>query len=328
MNISDGERIANVMESHGHSPIPKENEADLIVINVCSVRQSAVDRVSGKIKNLRKGNPKAKIILTGCVLKSDRKKFKEKVDEIWDIADFDLKAKYCSSLSAYVPIMTGCNNFCTYCVVPYTRGKEKSRPAEKILGEIKNLIKKGYKEITLLGQNVNSYAFQNINFPKLLKMVNSLPNDFKIHFLTNHPKDVSDELIKIIAGCQKIAKEIHLPIQSGDNIVLKKMNRNYTVSHYKKLVKKIRGIIPEIKISTDVIVAFPGETKKQFENTVKLFKEIRFDMAYIAKYSPRSGTTAFYLKDNVLIREKKRRYSILNKVFKKYKPTERYAEKR
>lgn len=327
MNISDGERIANVLESHGHSPIPKENEADLVVINVCSVRQSAVDRVSGKIKNLRKGNPEAKIILTGCVLKTDRKKFKEKVDQIWDIADFDLKAKHCASLSAYVPIMTGCNNFCTYCVVPYTRGKEKSRQAEKILGEIKNLIKKGYKEITLLGQNVNSYAFQDINFPKLLKMVNSLPDDFKIRFLTNHPKDVSDELIKTIAGCQKIAKEIHLPIQSGDNIILKKMNRNYTVSHYKKLVKKIRGIIPEIKISTDVIVGFPGETKKQFENTVKLFKEIRFNMAYIAKYSPRSGTAAFKLKDNVPIKEKKRRYSILNDVFKKYKSSEKYVKR-
>lgn len=327
MNINDGERIANVLESHGHSPIPKENEADLVVINVCSVRQSAVDRVSGKIKNLRKGNPKAKIILTGCVLKNDRKKFKEKVDEIWDIAGFDLKAKHCASLSAYVPIMTGCNNFCTYCVVPYTRGKEKSRPAEEIICEAKILVKKGCKEITLLGQNVNSYRSGNIDFSKLLKKINDLPGNFQIKFLTSHPKDMSDELINVIAGCQKIAKEIHLPIQSGDNIVLKKMNRNYTVSHYKKLVKKIRGIVPEIKISTDVIVAFPGETKKQFENTVKLFKEIRFDMAYIAKYSPRSGTTAFYLKDNVLIREKKRRYNILNEVFKKYKPAERYAKK-
>ncbi len=223
--------------------------------------------------------------------------------------------------------MTGCNNFCSYCVVPHTRGREKSRPAKEIICEVKNLVKRGYKEIVLLGQNVNSYnsqipitngqsnpKFKIKNFPKIIRMVNDISGDFQIKFLTSHPKDMSDELIETIAECKKVSREIHLPIQSGDNTILKKMNRGYTVNHYKSLIKKIRKAIPKAKISTDVIVGFPGETKKQFENTVKLLKEIKFSKAYINKYSPRFGTAASKLKDNVPIQEKKIRWNIINKI--------------
>jgi tRNA dimethylallyltransferase len=315
MNESDSERIAGFLENKGYKSAPNMEGADLIVVNACSVRQSAIDRILGlktKFKKL-----KARKILTGCILKSDKKKFKEFFDEILDINKFlgkdylYLKPKYLYRDSAFVPIMTGCDNFCAYCVVPYTRGKEISRPIKEIIDEVRYLIKQGYKEITLLGQNVNSYKY---GFSRVLKELNSLPGDFKIYFITNHPKDFSDELIDTIAKCKKVAKEIHLPLQSGDNQILKKMNRGYTIEQYKNLVKKIKKKIPNVKISTDVIVGFPEETKKQFENTVKLFKQIKFSKAYINKYSTRAGTEATKLKDNVSWNEKKRRWKILNDI--------------
>jgi tRNA-2-methylthio-N6-dimethylallyladenosine synthase len=231
--------------------------------------------------------------------------------------------------------MTGCNNFCSYCVVPYTRGREKSRPAETIIKEVKYLARNGCKEILLLGQNVNSYSSTDyslqttakksreavvrsrsavVNFPRLLRLINDIPGNFIIKFISSHPKDMSDELINAIAECWKVSKEIHLPIQSGDNTILRKMNRHYTVAHYKKLVKKIRRKIPNAVISTDVIVGFPGETKKQFENTVKLFKELKFAKAYVSMYSPRPGTMAYKLEDNVPYAEKKHRWLILDKI--------------
>ncbi len=206
--------------------------------------------------------------------------------------------------------MTGCNNFCSYCVVPYTRGKEYSRPAQEIIKEVKILVKKGYREITLLGQNVNSYQDRK-GFLNLLKILNDSPGRFQIKFLTSHPKDMSDELIKVIGQSKKISQEIHLPVQSGDSQILKKMNRGYTINHYKKLIKKIRRQIPKAKISTDIIVGFPGETKKQFQNTVSLVKEIGFKQAFIAVYSPRAGTAATKLKDDVPADEKKRRKRII-----------------
>ena len=204
--------------------------------------------------------------------------------------------------------MTGCNNFCSYCAVPYTRGREKSRPANEIIKEVKKLIKNGYKEITLLGQNVNSYEF---GFPKLLQIISNIPGDFQIKFMTSHPKDMSDQLIKTIAENKKISKEIHLPVQSGDNTILKKMNRDYTIGHYKKLIKKIRKAIPKAIISTDIIVGFPGETKKQFENTVKLVKEMNFKQIYTARYSPRLGTKAAKLENDVPDNEKIKRKRII-----------------
>jgi len=315
MNKSDSERIASILKKQGYLPALKEAEADLILINVCSVRQSAVNRVYAKVNKYFK---KKKIILTGCVLKEDKNKLKNKVSEFWHPDYyFECLPIHQSKFQAFLPIMTGCNNFCAYCVVPYTRGREKSRPAKEIIREIKSLVKKDYKEVILLGQNVNSYKDKNVNFPKLLKKINNIKGNFKINFITSHPKDMSDELIETMAKCQKLIKEIHLPVQSGDNEILKKMNRHYTASHYKKLIKKIKQKIPGIKISTDIIVGFPGETKKQFQNTVKLAKEIKFEKAYIAKYSPRQGTLAFKLKNNVSPQEKKTRWQILEKLINK-----------
>ena len=315
MNCSDSERIANVLEKMGHKPASKENEADLIVINVCSVRQSAVDRVYGKVNKYFK---KKRIILTGCVLKEDKKKLKDKVAEFWHPDYyFECSPIHQSKFSAFVPIMTGCNNFCAYCVVPYTRGREKSRPAKEIIKEVKSLVEKGYKEIILLGQNVNSYKNKKMNFPDLLKKINDIKGNFWLSFITSHPKDMSNGLIETMASSQKLIKKIHLPVQSGDDEILRKMNRHYTAAHFKNLIEKIRRKIPGIKISTDIIVGFPGETKKQFQNTVKLCKEIKFDKAYISKYSLRSGTAAFRLTDNISPQEKKTRWQILENLINK-----------
>ena len=308
MNKSDSERIAVQLEKKGYQLAQQIKEADLVVINICSIRQSAVDRVYSKVKQLK--NPK--IILTGCILEKDKKQLASQVDEIWPIVDLEASPKRQSSCQTFVPIMTGCNNACTYCVVPYTRGREYSRPAQEIIKEVKDLAKKGYKEITLLGQNVNSYQ----DFPKLLNIINNIPGQFQIKFLTSHPKDMSDELIKVIAQGKKISKEIHLPVQSGDDKILKAMNRQYTITHYKKLIKKISQQIPQVKISTDIIVGFPGETKKQFQNTIKLIKEIKFSQAYVSAYSPRADTAAAKLKGNVPSDEKKRRKRILLDMFK------------
>ncbi len=212
--------------------------------------------------------------------------------------------------------MTGCNNFCTFCVVPYTRGREISRPAQEIIYEVKNLVKKGCKEIWLLGQNVNSYKFKEINFSKLLKMADEIPGNFWIRFTSSHPKDFSEELINIIYSSKKVTEYLNLPVQSGDNEILKKMNRPYTIEKYKEIIRKIREKIPAIVLSTDVIVGFPEESEKQFQNTVNLFKEIKFDMAYIAQYSSRPGTKATNLKDNVPHVEKERRWKILSEILK------------
>jgi tRNA-2-methylthio-N6-dimethylallyladenosine synthase len=316
MNKSDSERIATKLEKQKHQPVKDTKQADLVVINVCSVRQSAIDRVYSKINKLRAQKPKTKIILTGCLLEKDKQKLKDQVDQIWPIIKTKIKPKCQSLKHAHVPIMTGCDNFCSYCAVPYTRGREKSRPANEIIKEIRDLVKKGYQEITLLGQNVNSYQSKSFNFPKLLKSIDNIPGNFQIRFLTSHPKDMSDQLIKVIAQGKKIYKEIHLPVQSGDDQILKKMNREYTVSSYKNLIKKIRRKIPQAEISTDIIVGFPGEAKKQFQNTVRLVKEIGFSQAYVAAYSPRAGTAAAKFKDDVPSDEKKRRKRILLDMFK------------
>jgi tRNA-2-methylthio-N6-dimethylallyladenosine synthase len=354
MNKSDSERIASVLEGIGYQSASNINEADLIVVNMCSVRQSAVDRVYGltqKLKNLKTKKPRLKTILTGCVSKKDFLNFKKFFDFILPIKTLNLwpeilkkekfhfspnqreknfvekfscdylkiKPKYESDFSVFVPISTGCNHFCTFCIVPFTRGPLICRDHNQILNEVKEAIKSGYKEIWLLGQNVNDYQSPtnaSINFAKLLKMVNDIPGDFKFFFISPHPKNFSDELINTLAKCEKFGKYINLPIQSGDDEILNRMKRNYTVKEYKNLVKKIRKKIPEIRLSTDVIVGFPGETKKQFQNTVKLFKEIKFNWAYIAKYSPRPGTTAFQMQDNVPLKEKRRREKILRNILK------------
>ena len=332
MNKSDSERVATVLEKKGYLPASKIDEADLIVVNMCSVRQSPVDRVYGlipKFKQLKTKNSKLKTVLTGCILKKDKNKFREIFDSIWVIKNyFNISPKCKSKSFAFVPISNGCNNFCTYCAVPFTRGPLVCRNHKEILKEVKNMVKKDFKEIWLLGQNVNDYhsPINNlIDFPKLLRMVNDIPGNFWVRFTSPHPKDFSDELIENMAKCEKVTPYLNLPVQSGDNEILKRMNRPYTVLQYKNLVKKIRtafkkyrkALEREIAISTDIIVGFPEETKKQFENTVKLFKKIKFDMAYIAKYSPRPQTMAFKLKDDVSLKEKERRYKILTDILKK-----------
>ena len=355
MNTSDAERLAAVFENLKFKKTKDINKADIIAVVMCSVRQSAVDRVhwlAHSFAKQKKANPELMTILTGCVLKKDKNKFAISFDYILDIKDIKQIKKIARECdlertsqappawsrvarggarieraaagpralaedhfpSGYVPIMNGCNNFCAYCVVPYTRGREISRPVKEILREIKNLVKNKHKEIWLLGQNVNSYKDKKTNFPKLLKMADNIPGNFELNFTSSHPKDFSDELIKTMAKCKKLSKRLNLPIQSGDDKILRKMNRPYTVEKYKNLIKKIRKIIPDISLSTDVIVGFPGETKKQFNNTVKAFKEIGFDMAFINKYSPREGTAAAKLKDNVSWQEKKRREKILIKL--------------
>jgi tRNA-2-methylthio-N6-dimethylallyladenosine synthase len=372
MNISDSERIASVLESIKYKKASDITEADLVVVTMCSVRQSAVDRVHGltqKFKIIRKTKPKLRTILTGCLLKKDKIKFVDGFNYVIDIKEITrlpqylasqqirsvprkailhgspkakncrelseprageanaseellvsdylkIEPKYSSKFSANVPIMTGCNNFCAYCVVPYAREREISRSAKDIILEIKNLVKKKYKEIWLLGQNVNSYKDKNTNFPKLLKMVNNVPGNFWIRFTSSHPKDFNDEVIKVMAIGGKITPYLNLPIQSGDDKILKAMNRHYTVKDYKDKIKKLRKRLPNIGLSTDIIVGFPGETKKQFKNTAKLFYDVKYDMAYINKYSARAGTAAAKLKDNVSIAEKKRREKVLTKILK------------
>jgi len=380
MNKSDSERIASVLEKNGYQLVSKENEADLILVNMCSVRQSAVDRVYGKAKGfakLKTKNEKLKTVLTGCISQKDFKKFKNFFDYILSIKALSQwpeflnekryfyypnprdekfiekfkaeylkeKSKYSKNFSAFIPISTGCDNFCSFCIVPYVRGNLICRPHEDILKEIKFSVEAGAKEIWLLGQNVNRYRsnskfkIQNsklINFAKLLKIVNDIPGlqpthhppasraPFWIRFTSPHPADFSDELIETMAKCQKVTPYLNLPVQSGDDEILKRMNRPYTVEQYKNLVKKIRvafkkyrkDLEREITISTDVIVGFPGETEKQFKNTVKLFKEMKFDMAYIAKYSPRPGTAATKMKDDVSPEEKEKRYKILTGILK------------
>jgi len=212
--------------------------------------------------------------------------------------------------------MTGCNNFCAYCVVPYARKREVSRDAKEIILEIKKLIKNGYKEIWLLGQNVNSYKDGRTDFPKLLKLINDIPGHFWIRFTSSHPKDFNNDVISAMAIGGKITPYLNLPIQSGDDKVLKSMNRHYMVKDYKSKIKNLRKKIPDICLSTDIIVGFPGETKKQFENTAKLFRDIKYDMAYINKYSTRAGTAAAKLKDNVSIAEKKEREKVLTEILK------------
>ncbi len=316
MNKSDSERIATKLEKKKYQPAININQANLIVINICSVRQSAINRVNYKIEKIKEENPKAKIALTGCILEKDKRRFKGLVDQIWPMTDLEIKPQCQSETEAFLPIMTGCNNFCSYCAVPYTRGREKSRRANEIIKEIKGLIKKGFKKIILLGQNVNSYSNGKYDFPKLLKEINQIEGNFKISFLTSHPKDFSDELIEIISKSKKISKEIHLPIQSGDNEILKKMNRGYAINQCKKLIKKIRNKIPNVKISTDIIVGFPNETEKQFQNTVQLVKEMNFYQIYTSSYSSRPGTTAFKLKDNIDSKEKKRRKRLITSLIK------------
>ncbi len=231
-----------------------------------------------------------------------------------NISYLAISPKHSNKYVALVPIMTGCNNFCSYCVVPYARGREVSRSKKDIVLEIEKLAKKKYKEIVLLGQNVNSYCDKKNNFPKLLDFLAKKFPQIIFKFLTSHPKDFSQELMGVIAKNKNISREIHLPIQSGSNKILKAMNRPYTQKHYLDLIKTARKIIPGVSFTTDVIVGFPGETEKDFQESVKVFQKVKYNEAYINKYSPRSGTAAYCLDDPIDQEEKKRREKFLRKM--------------
>ncbi|HLD28161.1 MAG TPA: tRNA (N6-isopentenyl adenosine(37)-C2)-methylthiotransferase MiaB [Patescibacteria group bacterium] len=336
MNQSDSERIIRVLNNMGLEETSNIKLADLAVMVACSVRQSAIDRVYGQSYNWQARRTKGKLfaILTGCVMPKDKEKLQSRFDLVLDVKDigrlpqklgglriidrdyFHINPKHQSNWQAQVPIMTGCNNFCSYCVVPYVRGREVSRSVEKVIAECKQLISSGYKEITLLGQNVNSYKSGKYDFTKLLYAIDKIAGDYWLRFVTSHPKDLSGELIKVMAKGKHITPYLHLPIQSGDNQILKLMNRKYTVSHYLKLVEKVRRVVPNIMLSTDIIVGFPSETKEQFKNSVRLMKKVKFDMAFISQYSTRLGTVAAKLADNVSKSEKTRREKELIKVLK------------
>lgn len=325
MNVADSERVAAWYEQRGWEAAKSAEDADEVVIVTCSVRQTAEDRVYGQVNNLDKlknknlhseGIPRReqlKIVVTGCMLRYPLRWLREKmpqVDEFKKISDYPQKTmdKIKSDSPALISIMEGCNNYCSYCVVPYARGKEVSRPMGEIVCEVEELAKRGCKEITLLGQNVNSYK---PSFASLLVRLHDVDGIEKISFLTSNPWDLTDEIIKAM-GLPKIDRYLHLPIQSGDDEVLKKMNRHYTAKDYLKLVEKIKEKIPDIEIGTDIIIGFPGETEEQFQHTLDLCKKVGFVKAYISMYSPRLQTAAFKLKDNIPLKEKRRRWKILN----------------
>lgn len=336
-NEWEAARIDFMLQRIGLTPTTMK-DADIIFITACSVRQTAVDRILGQLHNL----PDKTIIITGCILPQDKIKFTDRNAHLWDTGNPEvLKSiliscrpsqspdvtqnlppsftaeniknllRLGSATSSYLPIMSGCNNFCSYCAVPYTKGREVSRPFDDIVADFKALLGKNKLDIILLGQNVNSYAF---DFTKLLRTLNDIPGDFQITFTSNHPKDMSDDVIDSIKTCAKVKKQIHLPLQSGSDEILKAMNRPYTKKQYLNLIEKLKTIIPDIQITTDVIVGFPGESEEDFQATVELFKKVNFTSAYVNKYSPRQGTAAYELGDPISWQEKQRRWSILNDI--------------
>lgn len=342
MNKADSERIAGDYQARGFKPAKTENEADEIVVNTCSVRKSAEDRVIGLLLNLAKLKPKPKIILTGCMIHYGQKKLLEilpSIDEILPINEvgFNSPSIRRDKINAWVPISNGCNSFCSYCIVPYSRGRETSRPEKDILKEIQTLVDRGYTEITLLGQNVNSYGLDKVGiglrksqprrgippFVQLLEQVCRFNQLKQIRFMTSNPWDFSDALIDCLAQHSQIDRFVHLPVQSGSNRILKLMNRGYTWQDYLKLVKKLQAKVKDLTLGTDIIVGFPGETEKDFQATVNLAKKINWQVAFVARYSPRPGTVAAKMTDNVSAAEKKRRWLVLEKLINKKHLTHR-----
>jgi len=334
-NKSDSERIAGDYQTRGFTQAKQIEQADEIIINTCSVRQRAEDRIIGLLHNLAKkfvNKPNPKIILTGCMIHHGQRKLLKSmplVDEILPIMEvgFNQPIVRRDKHHAWVPISTGCNSFCSYCIVPFSRGREKSRPMNDILQEVKDLINQDYTEITLLGQNVNSYGLEKVNiglrkqgkksptkppFVQLLEKICAFKQIKIIRFMTANPWDFSDALINCIAANLQIDRYLHLPVQSGSNKILKLMNRGYTKKDYLTLINQIRQKIPNISIGTDIIVGFPTETKKDFQNTVDLAKQADFKVSFNAQYSPRPHTLAAKkYKNNVSPKEKKQRWQIL-----------------
>lgn len=372
MNQSDTERVRTVLNKMGFTSTDNEEEASILGIIACSVRQKGIDKVYSRILkwNDMKQSRNCITFVSGCLLPADRTRFLKLFDlvftmnELPELPDmirqygtniytpmmtdkvdkdiiyitttlsdrkhiinpsanmkrfWEIQPDYNSSFDAFIPIQNGCNKFCTYCAVPYTRGREVSRHSEDIMKELKSLVENGYKSITLLGQNVNSYGLdkkgEEINFAELLRRIgkygDSSGKDFWVYFTSPHPRDMSDEVIEVISQYRCLAKQIHLPIQSGDNAMLKRMNRNHSIDDYRHIINCIRTLIPEATIFTDIIVGFTGETEEEFENSRRAMEEFKYNMAYIAQYSVRPGAVASSWADDVPKEIKRKRYHIL-----------------
>ncbi|MBM4235801.1 MAG: tRNA (N6-isopentenyl adenosine(37)-C2)-methylthiotransferase MiaB [Firmicutes bacterium] len=353
MNEHDSEVIAALLESMNYCHTPSPEEADLIVINTCAVRQKPEDKVSsllGKYQELKKEKPDLMIAVTGCMTQQEelaayiRDRFHhvdlilgthalprlpsliamitEHKGRIVDIEEDypdreGLPISHSSSFKAWLPVIYGCNNYCSYCVVPYVRGRERSRSLRDILNEASDLGAKGFIEVTLLGQNVNSYGqdlAENVDFPDLLMALNDKSGLKRIRFMTSHPKDLSDRLIEAVKNGDQICEHFHLPVQSGSNRILEKMNRSYTREKYMELINKIRASIPGVAITSDLIVGFPGEEESDFLDTLSLVEEARFDNAFSFLYSPRKNTAAAMLSDQLSAMVKNDRLKRLNEI--------------
>ncbi len=370
MNLSDSERVSAVLEKMGYERTDREEEATLLGMLACSVRQKPIDKVYNKIAQWNRWKDRRNVItfLSGCVLPADKEKLLKQFDIIFPMSELSqlpetihqygivneaslrnpipvmpknehivdlwhIRPKYESTYEAFVPIQNGCDKFCTYCAVPYTRGREVSRPSSDIIAEVRHLVNQGYKSITLLGQNVNSYGLdkegEEMNFAGLLRAVGEFgkqsAQEFWVYFTSPHPQDMTREVIEVIAQYPCLAKQIHLPLQSGDEKVLIKMNRRHSIDKYRRIVQDIRELIPEATLFTDIIVGFTGEGEAEFEHTVAAFHEFRYNMAYIAMYSPRPGAASYRWQDDVPQEVKKDRYHRLSEVMKIH--TRAYNEK-
>lgn len=367
MNEEDSEKLSGMLKSIGYSKTDNLKEAGIIIYNTCCVRENAENKVFGnlgELKHLKKKNPDLIIAICGCMMQQEGmadkilKKFPHvniifgthnafkfpeylnrvktegvQVKEIYnketEIVE-GIPVDRESSVKAFVTIMYGCNNFCTYCVVPYVRGRERSRKSEDIIKEIKDLVSKGYKEITLLGQNVNSYGKgleEDIDFAKLLRKVNEVEGLERVRFMSSHPKDLTKDVILAIKECDKICEQVHLPVQSGSNRILKKMNRNYTKESYLELIDLIKKEIPDVTLTTDIIVGFPGETEEDFLDTLDLVNKVEYDSAFTFIYSRRNNTPADMMLNQVPDEDKHHRFdrlvkSINDSVIKKNKAYE------
>jgi tRNA-2-methylthio-N6-dimethylallyladenosine synthase len=344
MNKAESQQIAGYLDSAGYHAAASFSNADLVVLNTCVVRQSAENKVLGTLsllKGLKNEHPDLQILVTGCFVNSHTQELERRFPHVdllfkpgnyhelvaWgqrqgiSIVEQGLlhypgnDAGRTPSPCALIPIIQGCDNFCSYCIVPYRRGREVSRPLAEAVCEVKELVRRGVKEVTLVGQNVDSYGHDLPERPDLADLLGELSGIdelARIRFLTNHPKDISLKLIEAMASLNKVCEHLELPVQSGDNVILKAMRRGYTVERYRELVNVIRCKIPQISLSTDIIVGFPGETEEQFEHSLSLVKEMRFDVVHVAAYSPRPGTIAWReYQDDVPAEVKKER---LNKI--------------
>lgn len=365
MNLSDGERVSTVFEEMGYIWTDNEEDANIIGILACSVRQKAIDKVYSRIHKWNKWKNKRNLVtfLSGCLLPSDKEKFLKLFDIVFQMSELpqlhDIVAQYGvvtpaslnsnfsfsvnnnldsfwhidpnykSNYEAFVPIQNGCDKFCTFCAVPYTRGREVSRPSDEIIEEIKQLIDKDYKSITILGQNVNSYGLdkkgEELSFAQLLEAIGKLGDasgkKVWIYFTSPHPRDMQIDVFHVMARYKCLAKQVHLPVQSGDDKVLIKMNRKHSMDDYRKLVHSIREIIPQATLFTDIIVGFTGESDEQFENTRTILKEFEYNMAYIAMYSSRPGAVSSRWQDDIPLNIKKERLNVLTQDLKKISGT-------